>query len=236
MLLCDIQRRKIATLSSAVAATSLAAVTVAAAHPTPATTQLRTESPSDSGEEQVLSSSNSAGAVLEFSGSTSELIGENERLRKENMQLNKDLSDVKNLCNKIYHLMSNFSNCSSSNDQAAKPPDLLPSTGFCEEMEGVVTASAAPDGGEVNDIRSNAERLSARLIGMPMGVKRGREFDGTSADHDMDLQLQLQQPGTDVKSELSDQNIGDDPETTWLRRCNSRNQGYFNMNGADHES
>ncbi|CAI9771902.1 unnamed protein product [Fraxinus pennsylvanica] len=227
MLLCDIQRRKIATPSSAVAATSPAAVTVAAAHPTPAATQQLTVSPSDSGEEQVLSSPNSAGAVHEFSGSTSELIGENERLRKENMQLNKELSNVKSLCNKIYHLMSNFANCSSSNDQAVKSLDLLPMTSFCEEMEGVVTASAATDGGKENDLRSEEERLSARLLGMPIGVKRGRECEGTSADHDMDLQLQLQlqQPGTDVKSEPSDQNSGDDRETTWIRRCNSRNQG-----------
>ncbi|KAL2550388.1 Heat stress transcription factor B-2a [Forsythia ovata] len=229
-LLCDIQRRKISTTSSAVAATPLAALTVAAAPSTPAATQQRTVSPSDSGEEQVLSSSNSAAAVREFSGSTSELIGENERLRKENTQLNKELSNVKSLCNNIYVLMSNFANC-SSNDQAVKPLDLLP-MGLCEQMEGAATA--ASNGDEENNIRSEAERINARLFGVPIGVKRGRESEGTSADHDMDLQLQ--QPGNDVKSEPSEQNSGDDLETTWLRRCNSRNQGYFNrfnMDGGD---
>ncbi|CAI9762406.1 unnamed protein product [Fraxinus pennsylvanica] len=225
-LLCDIQRRKIATTSSAVVATPLTAVTVAAAPSTPAATQQLTVSPSDSGEEQVLSSSTSAGAAREFIGSTSELIGENERLRKENMQLNKELSNVKSLCNNIYVLMSNFANCSSSHDQAVKPLDLLPMKRFCEEMKGAVTAAAASNGGEENNIRSEAERISARLFGVPIGVKRGKEYEGTSADYDMDLQLQ--QPGTDVKPEPSDQNSGDDQETTWLRRCKSRNQGYFN--------
>ncbi|KAL2546947.1 Heat stress transcription factor B-2a [Forsythia ovata] len=66
-LLCDIQRRKISTTSSAVAATPLAAVTVAVAPSTPAATQQRTVSPSDSGEEQVLSSSNSAAAETSLS-------------------------------------------------------------------------------------------------------------------------------------------------------------------------
>ncbi|CAA2981576.1 heat stress transcription factor B-2b-like [Olea europaea subsp. europaea] len=224
-LLCDIQRRKIATTSSAAAATTLTAVTVAVAPSAPAATQQLTVSPSDSGEEQVLSSSNSAGAAREFGGITSELVGENERLRKENMQLNKELSNVKSLCKNIYVLMSNFANCSSNNDQAVKPLDLLPMTRFCEEMKGVVTAAtAASNGGEENNIGSEAERISARLFGVPIGVKRGKECEGTSADYDMDLQLQ--QPGTDVKSEPSDQYSAD--ETTWLRRCKSRNQGYFN--------
>ncbi|KAL2505375.1 Heat stress transcription factor B-2a [Abeliophyllum distichum] len=63
-LLCDIQRQKIATTSSAMVATLLTAVTVAVAPLTPATTQQRTVSSSNLGKEQVLSSSNSAAAVL----------------------------------------------------------------------------------------------------------------------------------------------------------------------------
>ncbi|KAL2505362.1 Heat stress transcription factor B-2a [Abeliophyllum distichum] len=62
-LLCDIQRQKIATTSSAMVATLLTAVTVAIVPLTPATTQQRTVSSSDLGKEQVLSSYNSAAAV-----------------------------------------------------------------------------------------------------------------------------------------------------------------------------
>ncbi|PIN11010.1 hypothetical protein CDL12_16400 [Handroanthus impetiginosus] len=206
----------------------------------------RTVSPSDSGEEQVISSSNSPAAVREFGGSTAELIGENERLRKENVQLNKELSQMKGLCNNIYVLMSNYSgnnknnsSSSSSNQQehscklnvsenAVKPLDLLPMTRFCEEMETAVAAvAAAESGGEESNIRSAAEEISARLFGVPIGVKRGREGEGCSAEHEMDLQLQ--QPGGDIKSEPLDQdNSGDDQESSWLMSSKSRNQRVCN--------
>ncbi|KAL2505352.1 Heat stress transcription factor B-2a [Abeliophyllum distichum] len=131
---------------SAVAATPLATATPSK----PTATQQRIVSSLDLGKEQVLSSSNFAATVCEFSGSTLELIGENERLRKENMQLNKELSNVKSLCNNIYVLMSNFTNCSSSNDQAINPLDLLPMARFCEQMEG--TATAVSNGDEENEV------------------------------------------------------------------------------------
>ncbi|KAI3458177.1 hypothetical protein Pfo_014840 [Paulownia fortunei] len=235
-LLCDIQRRKIATTSSATVATPSAAVAV---QPIPAAPL--TVSPSDSGEEQVLSSSNSPATVREFSGSTAELIGENERLRKENVQLNKELSQMKNLCNNIFVLMSNYAsnnkNTGSNDHQghscklylaenAVKPLDLLPMTRFCEEMQTAVVAAAAK-GGEESNIRSAAEEISARLFGVPIGVKRGRDGEGSSAEHEMDLQLQ--QPGGDIKSEPLDQdNSGDDQESSWLMRCNSRNRRVCN--------
>lgn len=242
-LLCDIQRRKILTTATATPSASTAAVL-----PTPAA-PLRTVSPSDSGEEQVLSSSNSPGAIRDFSGNTAELIGENERLRKENVQLNKELGQMKSLCNNIYVMMSGFANNNnrssngSNNDHhhpavnscklylaaenALKPLDLLPATRFCEEMQtAVVAAAAAANGGEECNIRSAAEEISARLFGVPIGLKRGREGEGSSGEphhHEMDLQLQL--PGCDIKSEPLDQdNSGDDQEASWLSRSNSRNR------------
>ncbi|KAL0304240.1 UNVERIFIED_CONTAM: Heat stress transcription factor B-2b [Sesamum radiatum] len=238
-LLCDIQRRKIVTASSTAVATPPAAVAV---QPSPAEPP-RTVSPSDSGEEQVISSSNSPATVREFSGSTAELIGENERLRKENVQLNKELSQMKSLCNNIYALMSNYASNNKNNggndhqghscklylaENAVKPLDLLPMTRFCEEMQtAVVAAAAAANGGEESHIRSAAEEISARLFGVPIGMKRGREGEGSSADHEMDLQLQ--QPGGDIKSEPLDQeNSGTDQETSWLKRSNSRNQRVCN--------
>ncbi|XP_057798571.1 heat stress transcription factor B-2b-like [Salvia miltiorrhiza] len=237
-LLCDIQRRKIAPSSSVVVAAAAAATAVLPTISTPLTV-----SPSDSGEEQVISSSNSPGRVRDFSGGTSELIGENERLRKENSQLNKELSQMKNLCNNIFSLMSNYassnkSNGGSSSDQqtyscklsvaenAMQPLDLLPMTKFCEEMQTAVVAAAA-NGAEESHIRSAAEEISARLFGVPIGMKRGREGEGSSAEHDMDLQLQ--QPVGDIKSEPMDQDSsGDDRKSAWLTRSNSRNRKVLN--------
>lgn len=238
-LLCDIQRRKIAPTSSGVVAAAAAATVAIPTVSTP-----RTVSPSDSGEEQVISSSNSPGRAREFSGGTAELIGENERLRKENSQLNKELGQMKNLCNNIFSLMSNYATSnksnggSSSSDQqthscklsvaenAMKPLDLLPMTRFCEEIQTAVVAAAA-NGGEESHLRSAAEEISARLFGVPIGMKRGREGEGSSAEYDMDLQLQ--QPVGDIKSEPMDQDSsGDDRQSSWLTRSNSRNRKVLN--------
>ncbi|KAA8533750.1 hypothetical protein F0562_031267 [Nyssa sinensis] len=124
-LLCDIQRRKIATPTAAGAAI---AVTVAAIPVPPARS-----SPTNSGDEQAISSNSppAAASILRressCGGSTAELIDENERLRKENVQLNRELSQMKSLCNNIYNLMSNYANNQSeSSFQAIKPLDLLP--------------------------------------------------------------------------------------------------------------
>lgn len=168
---------------------------------------LLTVSPTDSGEEQVVSSTSSpAGAVREsaqVSGNTVELIGENERLRKENMQLNKELSQMKNLCNNIFVMMSNYTSVdssSSSNGQPAessqplKALDLLPSRGYCVVPEKT-SADRVEDPMELDE-------ASARLFGVAIGSKRARENGGFMVDNDRELQLQ--QPGNGVKSEPLD--------------------------------
>ncbi|XP_051142539.1 heat stress transcription factor B-2b-like [Andrographis paniculata] len=225
-LLCDIQRRKITTPAPPVA---VAVQPQATSHPSQASLP-KTVSPSDSGEEQVLSSSNSP---AEFSGSTVELIGENERLRKENVQLNKELCQMKSLCGNIYALMSNYASNNKSaaaNDHhshsskihppenAVKPLDLLPMTRCSEKIQ-----AAAAHGGEENNIRSAAEEIKARLFGVPIGLKRGREGGSTSADHG----ITLQPPGADIKSEPMDA-AGDDQITSWLSRRSPRNQRICN--------
>ncbi|XP_073292959.1 heat stress transcription factor B-2b-like [Primulina huaijiensis] len=217
-LLSDIHRRKIATPSPVTAATpSSPAIFV---QPTPAVTPLAV-SPSDSGEEHVLSSSDSPVLVREFNCNKAELIGENERLRKQNVQLNKELCQMKNICRGIYNLMSNFSSNNSSNgrrdyrrrlsweEHPVKPLDLLPTTRFCEETD--IAAAAEPSNGEesVNDMKSAAEELSARLFGVPVCLKRGREGESST-------DLRLQQPGRDIKSEPLDE------PPSWLKRSNSR--------------
>ncbi|KAL0341070.1 UNVERIFIED_CONTAM: Heat stress transcription factor B-2b [Sesamum radiatum] len=218
-LLCDILRRKIAIPSSTASVTATIQLTPAAPP--------RTLSPSDSGEEQVVSSSISPPGAREFSSNTAELIGENERLRKENMQLNKELTHMKNLCNNIFVLVSNYSGSIITDTEHSckliltettlKPLDLLPMTRFCEEM------ATAANGSRENNSRPSAEEISARLFGVPIGAKRGREIEGTSTEDEMHLQLQL--PGRDTKYEpLDEDEIGDHQESSWSMLTNSRNQ------------
>ncbi|KAK6146806.1 hypothetical protein DH2020_020675 [Rehmannia glutinosa] len=90
---------------------------------------------------------------------------------------------------------------------------------FCEgrKRDQGLTAASAPSR------ESATEEISARLFGVPIGVKRRREGEGSSAEPEMDLQLQ--QPEGDIKSEPLDQdNNGDDQESSWLMRSNSRNR------------
>ncbi|XP_027161277.1 heat stress transcription factor B-2b-like [Coffea eugenioides] len=229
-LLCDIQRRKLAAPPVAGAIISPVAVPTAAAAVS-AIPPPRTVSPTDSGEEQVVSSTSSPSGFRETAtagGSTAELIGENERLRKENMQLNKELSHMKSMCSNVYVLMSNYSNHSNgatanskaegSSCQALKALDLLPPKPIFDES-GATTECGEED-------RMAVDEAGARIFGVSIGVKRGRE-NGEAAAAEHDKELQLQQPGTaDVKSEpIDDENSnGDDQQTHWLRQCRIQNQ------------
>lgn len=229
-LLCDIQRRKVVTP----AAVSPASPTLPPVVAVKAQAPLLTVSPTDSGEEQVISSTSSPGTVREpapNASGTAELIGENERLKKENIQLNKELSEMKSLCNNIYVLMSSYAgnnnnnNNSSSgggnNDQSAessqvmKALDLLPASRsrLCEEMMNT------DDGGGGEDRMD----LDARLFGVAIGMKRARQNERAMADDYRELQLQ--QPGTEVKSEPLDQlNGGNSQKTSWCnKQCQRQN-------------
>ncbi|XAR66214.1 hypothetical protein NMG60_11012363 [Bertholletia excelsa] len=206
-LLCDILRRKVATP----VAMATVAVTVAAPP--------GMGSPTNSGEEQVISSNSSPTAAPTLcreasSGSTAELVDENQRLRKENLQLNKELSQMKSLCNNIYALMSNYANGrQGSSSQAVKPLDLMPAKELTGEQEG---ALSKPE----ND-------MSPRLFGVAIGAKRSREGEVEAATQHQELQLQL--GGAEVKSEPSDhRNGGDEHGSPWLRNCHRPNQRVCN--------
>lgn len=207
-LLIDIHRRKVVTPI----ATPSAAVAIVAAPPPPPPPPAQPPlavSTTDSCEEQVGSSTSSA-------GSTAELLGENERLRLENLQLNKELNQMKQLCGNIYGMMSKYAQPANNDNQSAesmKPLDLLRTERSVDESHIVKV---------VGDGESQAEpdQLHARLFGFSIGMKRGREGEEVKAQD-----LRLQQPGTDVKSEPSDlESNGDNEGTSWLIHCGGRNQ------------
>lgn len=205
-MLCDIQRRKIVTASPAQPQPSAPppAVTVAAVLSQP----IRTVSSTDSGEQQVMSSSSSREATA------TELVDENERLKRENVELKKELNRMKDLCSNIYVMMSNYATSSSQQppQAALEALDLLPT-----ECIGDVTG-----GGD--DVEENgSQMMCSRLFGVAIGVKRLRE-GGSGGVMDQCNDLQLQQPGVDVKSEPLDRNesggsVDDRDGVLMMKRC-----------------
>ncbi|KAK1409153.1 hypothetical protein QVD17_35678 [Tagetes erecta] len=214
-LLCDIQRRKIAIPAPAPPQPHVPppAVTIAAV-------AIRTVSPTDSGEEQVMSSSSSREATA------TELVDENERLRRENVELNKEVNRMKDLCSNIYVMMSGYATDKASettSSQSQQPPqpalealDLLP-------MKRLTECTGDVNGGGDDVIETGSEMMCSRLFGVAIGVKRLRDV-GSCEALDQYNDLQLQQPGMDVKSEPLDRNESagsvDDHEGVWMmKRC-----------------
>ncbi|KAL2334648.1 hypothetical protein Fmac_015861 [Flemingia macrophylla] len=192
-------------------------------------TAIPTISPSNSGEEQVISSNSSP------SRAPAEILDENERLRKENVQLAKELAEMRSLCNNIYSLMSNYANAvtSSGNNNnggsvsnqtengvgaqgsresgmtALKPLELMPAAKRSSGEEAAETEAAAGN---------------AKLFGVAIGgKKRGREGRGSGGgegEEDTLLRLHCNGPA-EVKSEPLDceKHPGENEAMRWLSQC-----------------
>lgn len=142
-----------------------AAVTVAEA---PAA--VHAVSPTNSGDEQVITSNSSSVATpitLQRTTScttTSELLEENERLRSENRQLSHELTQLRGLSNNIMSLMTNYA-ASGRLDTEGKTMELL----------SLTQVPPAASGGSEAEIEAE-EELTPRLFGVSLGLgtKRAR--------------------------------------------------------------
>ncbi|KMS99029.1 hypothetical protein BVRB_3g066350 [Beta vulgaris subsp. vulgaris] len=218
-LLCEIQRRK-----------TTAVVTVA---------QQKQISGGDSGEEQVISNSNSPPLGIPTSVYTNninnhnysnnnnkgDLIDENERLKRENLELNRELTSMKALCNNIFSLMTNFATSegnttatSSSTNCMKQALDLLPPN-LISAGEGQGSGSESP-----------------KIFGVPIGIgigigmKRVREEEGVVQ---VQVQDDMMETDIEIKCEPSDVggiiDEGDNQNTTpWLQQCHRQNQRVCN--------
>lgn len=198
---------------TAAAETTTATVAVPSPSPMPLTvipTVMPMISPSNSGEEQVISSSSSPARA------PAELLDENERLRKENSLLNKELAEMRLLCNNIYSLMSNFANNNSQTDGGAQ--------GSRESGMTAVNPKPPLDLMPAVAKRSSGEEINPKLFGVAIGTKRIRENGCENGEREDDTLLRLHQPGsTDVKSEPLDCSNRDN-DRTWLNQSRRKNQ------------
>ncbi|XP_006280765.2 heat stress transcription factor B-2a [Capsella rubella] len=162
-LLREIQRRKITTSSSS----HQQAVVVPLSEQRIQTTVV---SPSNSGEDnnnnnnnQVMSSSPTSWYCQTTAGDgglSVELLEENEKLRNQNIQLNRELTQMKSVCDNIFSLMSNYvgshpDRSYSLGGTSSQPLEFLPAKRF-------------------SDAEVEEEEASPRLFGVPIGLKRTR--------------------------------------------------------------
>ncbi|KAJ4956363.1 hypothetical protein NE237_013146 [Protea cynaroides] len=233
-LLCDIHRRKLSPAATATPVTPATAIPIG-----------RPGSPTNSGEEQVVSSNSTPPMVTAVCRTTScnttaELLDENERLRKENMHLTHELTQMKSLCNNILVLMTKYASSQQENGSFVpdKPLEFLPVKRFSDESD--VTAGVSQ-----SRVVKSEDETNTRLFGVPISVKRVRGCDENQDQEQQQLQQQRQHPpepqlqqqqqeqlqepqqGAEVKSEPLDQN-SERQHPPWLKCCSRPNQSVCN--------
>lgn len=208
-LLKDIQRRKLTAGNTA------APTAVAVANPHPVTVAMPAAvaiqiSPSNSGDEQVVSCNSSPAATasatppppLRACTSTPEILEENDRLRRENSQLSQELNRLRSLCTNIYNLMSSY---------AANPADAALAEGraalvLMPEAQAVAAECAAAAGGGRKPVDEDevSEEMCPRLFGVSIGLKRFKRCESVNGDGRAVARAH------DVKSEPSDRGSSED--------------------------
>ncbi|XP_011073942.1 heat stress transcription factor B-2b-like, partial [Sesamum indicum] len=210
-LLRDIQRRKISSSATPVAAagtTAVAANTQAAvsvvALPPAVPVQI---SPANSGDEQVLSSNSSpaaAGATtpmaVRSSTSAPEILEENDRLRRENSQLSEELNRLRSLCGNIYNIMSNY-----AANQGDASTGVLPEGGAMNLIQ-VMEGEECGGGGKAEE---EGERWP-KIFGVSIGAKRLKKNEEVEGED------QGQAVGANAKSEPSESGSNKNHDPQWL--------------------
>lgn len=185
-LLCDIHRRKIPAAVN---------TNTTQTHPSPVQIPvIRAGSPSNSGDEQVLSSNSPPlipppppaviiPAILcrtTSCASTADLLEENERLRRENNHLTRELAQMKNLCNSICALMNKYASSQHENSEVRELRELQARRSPPLDLMPMNESGAGQSSTKVDD----KEDSTPRLFGVPIGTKRCRREEAEDQEQE----------------------------------------------------
>lgn len=208
-LLCDIQRRKLMVSPSNPLPI-----------PTPMSVSLhvpvqvqpsRIRSPANSWEEdQVLSSNSNTSPRVTPSiscragvrtATTAELVDENDRLRKENGNLNRELTQMKNMCDHIFMLMSNYAVNQQDGRLAQAATGVTRMNKDNREKSLLDLIAMRTSSSDVSSTQELHDMKKGENCPMLFGVSIGLKRSNVSVDEDDDLRMPKVQ---NVKAEPSE--------------------------------